>query len=215
MMKKIIIPKILIDATDINQVANRLETLCVNKIDTVNWPDAYPSKPDVTFAMAHNGENILLQYRVKENEILAVVTKDNGEVWTDSCVEMFLSFDNQHYYNAEFTCIGKALLGYRKFGEKAVHASEQTMRSIVRQSTLGTANRGKEIGNFDWTLTLISPCTAFWQSGINGFDGLQAKGNFYKCGDNLSVPHFVSWNKIETPKPSFHQPSFFGELFFE
>lgn len=214
-MKKITIPKISIDTTDINLVAQRLEALSVNKIEIINWPDTYPSKPDVTFAIAHNGENILLQYRVKENEILAAVTKDNGEVWTDSCVEMFLSFDNQHYYNAEFTCIGKALLGYRKFGEKAVHASETTMQSILRQPSLGTANRGKEIGNFDWTLTLVIPCAAFWESNIASFDGLHAKGNFYKCGDNLSTPHFVSWTRIETPKPSFHQPSFFGELFFE
>ena len=214
-MKKITVPKISMDATDINLVARRLEALCVNKIDTVNWPETYPSKPDVMFAIAHNGENILLQYRVKENEILAAVTKDNGEVWTDSCVEMFLSFDNQHYYNAEFTCIGKALLGYRKFGEKAVHASIPTMQSILRQPSLGTANRGKEIDNFDWVLTLVIPRTTFWESDITSFDGLHAKGNFYKCGDNLSTPHFVSWTTIETPSPSFHQPSFFGELFFE
>lgn len=214
-MKRITVPKISIDASDINLVAQKMETLSIHHINTINWVDTYPSKPDVTFGIAHNGENILLQYRVKENEILAAVTNDNGEVWTDSCVEMFLSFDNEHYYNAEFTCIGKALLGYRKFGEKAVHASNEIMQSIKRQSSLGTANREKEIGNFDWVLTLVIPRTAFWESDIKSFDGLQAKGNFYKCGDNLTTPHFVAWTTIETPKPSFHQPSFFGELHFE
>lgn len=214
-MKKITVPKIFIDASDLNLVAQTLEALPGNAINTINWADTHPSKPEVAFVMAHNGENILLQYKVKENEILAAVTTDNGEVWTDSCVEMFLSFDNRHYYNAEFTCIGKALLGYRQFGEKAVHASKEIMQSIKRQSSLGTANREKQTGNFDWTLTLVIPCTAFWESNIKSFGGLQAKGNFYKCGDNLTTPHFVSWTTIDTPKPSFHQPSFFGELYFE
>ncbi len=38
--------------------------------------------------------------------------------------------------------------------------------------------------------------------------------NFYKCGDKLTVPHFVTWNSIGTNKPDFHQPKFFGELYF-
>ncbi len=214
-MKSIAVPKININASDISLVAQKLQALPVNPIDTINWVDAYPSKPDVTFAIAHNGENILLQYRVRETEILAAVTTDNGEVWTDSCVEMFLSFDNEHYYNAEFTCIGKALLGYRKLGEMAEHASAEIMQSIRRDSSLGMANRQKQAGCFDWTLTLVIPHTAFWQSYIDKFDGLLARGNFYKCGDMLTTPHFVSWTGIETPNVSFHQPSFFGELIFE
>lgn len=214
-MKKIRIPKIAIDASDIDLVAQRLSTLPANTIDTVNWTDAYPSKPEVTFAIAHNSDNILLQYRVKENEILAAVTADNGEVWTDSCVEAFISFDNAHYYNAEFTCIGKALLGYRPFGGKAIHGASDVMQSILRKSSLGNENREKQTGNFDWVLTLVIPRTAFWETNLKSFDGLNAKGNFFKCGDNLTRPHFVSWTTIDTPNPSFHQPSFFGDLNFE
>jgi hypothetical protein len=45
--------------------------------------------------------------------------------------------------------------------------------------------------------------------------GKKMRGNFYKCGDELSVPHFVSWTKINTPNPSFHVPECFGGLEFE
>ena len=44
---------------------------------------------------------------------------------------------------------------------------------------------------------------------------LVAKGNFYKCGDMLSKPHFLSWNPIDTPSPDFHVPASFGLLTFE
>ncbi|MBP7219058.1 MAG: hypothetical protein KA995_01385, partial [Paludibacteraceae bacterium] len=36
--------------------------------------------------------------------------------------------------------------------------------------------------------------------------------NFYKCGDKLQEPHYLSWKSIVSPKPQFHVPHFFGAL---
>jgi hypothetical protein len=36
--------------------------------------------------------------------------------------------------------------------------------------------------------------------------------NFYKCGDELSVPHYISWAPIEAEKPNFHRPDCFGKM---
>ena len=38
-------------------------------------------------------------------------------------------------------------------------------------------------------------------------------GNFYKCGDATEMPHYLSWNPIQTERPDFHRPEFFGELY--
>lgn len=46
-------------------------------------------------------------------------------------------------------------------------------------------------------------------------DGQTIKANFYKCGDELQTPHFLSWNPINIEKPDFHRPDFFGSLEFE
>jgi hypothetical protein len=43
----------------------------------------------------------------------------------------------------------------------------------------------------------------------------EIKANFYKCGDELQTPHFLSWNPIEIDQPDFHRPDFFGTLEFE
>lgn len=201
---------------DIKEVEEKLRLLPPNPIDIVNWPEVAPYKPEASFTIAHNGNSILLQYNVREQEILAQMQNDNDKVCTDSCVEMFISFDEgEHYYNGEFSCIGVALLGYRKLGESAVRGSAEVMASIKRLPSLGSANRGHEKGDQQWSLTLIIPATAFFGDQIKSFDGMRAKANFYKCGDNLSIPHYISWNKINTEKPSFHQPAFFGELVFE
>lgn len=33
--------------------------------------------------------------------------------------------------------------------------------------------------------------------------------------DQLSSPHYLSWQPVDTPSPDFHQPRFFGECHFE
>ncbi|MDU1903492.1 MAG: carbohydrate-binding family 9-like protein [Dysgonomonas sp.] len=215
-ISKLTVSKIDINAKDIKAVSEKLQELPKHKLSTVNWPDLFPSKPEVYFTIAHNGENILLQYQVTEKEILGQITQDNGRVWTDSAVEFFLAFDDQHYYNAEFNCIGTGLLGYcNSDGTPGEPAPLPIVKSIKREASLGTIPIAKTQGLFDWTITLVIPKTAYWKEKLTSFDGLKAKGNFYKCGDNLSTPHFVSWTRIDTPEPSFHQPAYFGILEFE
>ncbi|WP_350005689.1 carbohydrate-binding family 9-like protein, partial [Phocaeicola dorei] len=46
-------------------------------------------------------------------------------------------------------------------------------------------------------------------------DGMVVRANFYKCGDELQKPHFLSWSPIKIEKPDFHRPDFFGLLEFE
>ena len=59
-------------------------------IDCVNWKD-YPYRPEVEFRIAHTGDTILLNYRVKEESVRAVAAEDNGRVWEDSCCEFLFS----------------------------------------------------------------------------------------------------------------------------
>lgn len=83
-------------------------------IDCVNW-NAYPYRPEVEFRMAHTGEAILLNYRVKEESIRAVAAEDNGRVWEDSCCELFFQLPEDQeeniYYNFECNCGGTLLIG--------------------------------------------------------------------------------------------------------
>lgn len=209
----------LVDVADINNpalVIESMQNIKENEIACVNWPELYPSKPKVSFKMAHNGTHLFLHYFVEENEVLAKTTEDNGEVWTDSCVEFFMSFDDStYYYNAEFSCIGKSLLAYRSGRDGAIHADKEIMDQIKRYPSLGTQPFDKKQGDFKWNLLVVIPVSAYWKSGIETFSGVKANANFYKCGDNLTVPHYLSWNPIGTEKPNFHAPKYFGEIYFE
>ncbi len=184
-------------------------------ISCVNWPDTYPSCPKVFFKIAHNGNYVFVHYFVEEGEILATVEEDNGAVWTDSCVEFFVSFDESSYYNAEFSCVGKSLFRFKRMEEDSHSASSFVMDSIKRYPSLGYDVFGRKQGDFKWDLLVAIPVSAYWQSGLETFRGVKAKANFYKCGDNLTVPHFLSWSPIEAEQPNFHKPEYFQELLFE
>jgi hypothetical protein len=80
-------------------------------IDTINWK-GYDYKPDVALAIAYSGNEIFLKYYIKESYFKAEKTDTNQMVCEDSCVEFFVSpEDDGIYYNMEFNAIGTCLLG--------------------------------------------------------------------------------------------------------
>jgi len=65
-----------------------------------------------------------------------------------------------------------------------------------------------------WGVELTIPFD-FLRIFVPGFEvkkGAQLYGNFYKCGDETVKPHYISWNKVDTPTPNFHQPQYFAPL---
>ena len=80
-------------------------------IDTINWK-GYNYKPDVALSVAYSDHEIFLKYYIKEDYFKAEKTLTNQTVCEDSCVEFFVSpEDDGIYYNMEFNAIGTCLLG--------------------------------------------------------------------------------------------------------
>ena len=52
------------NVNDPNLIKNALIDLPENKIEQVNWPDLYPSKPLVSFKIAHNGSHLFFLFSV-------------------------------------------------------------------------------------------------------------------------------------------------------
>ncbi len=185
-------------------------------IDVCNWPDQFPYKPEVKFAIAHCSDAILVDYRVEEQGTAARADKDQGNVWEDSCVEFFVSpcLTDGLYYNIESNCIGRLKLCCGLGREGRVEASHEILRGVKRCSSLGSEPfEEKNVGA--WELSLIIPVSTFWKHDVRSLEGTTMKANFYKCGDKLSVPHFLSYAPIDTASPDFHRPEFFVPITFE
>lgn len=191
------------------------EKIEFNSIGFANW-DSFTYKPNAKFRIAHSDNAILINYQVEEDAVRAIYGEDNDKVWTDSCVEFFVSPTNDGlYYNIESTCIGTVLLGVGHDRHGRERASLDVLAGIQRWASLGREPFEEREGKCSWELSLIIPYTVFFKHSINSLDGVVIKGNFYKCGDKLSTPHYLSWNPIKTENPDFHRPDFFGELQFE
>lgn len=89
------------------------------------------------------------------------------------------------------------------------------MEKVSRWSSLGRTPFEERIGECTWEVALVIPYAVFFKHRITSLDGHTVKANFYKCGDELQTPHFLSWNPINIEKPDFHRPDFFGSLEFE
>ncbi len=215
-MKHIDVPFLYSDQPAIDLSSNeQWIILPKNQVDIVNWLD-FPYKPNVCFSIAHSHEGIYLKFWVAEEGIRGLVTDDNGNVFTDSCVELFIDPSGDgSYYNFEFNCIGTLLLGYGTSRHHREKASQEILDKVLRYSSLGLKQIEQVKGWFEWELTVFIPFDAFFKHHIESLRGKTVVGNFQKCGDDMPVPHFITWNEINTPKPDYHRPEFFGELHFE
>ena len=195
-----------------------------NWIDVAQWPERNNGyKPEVRFRIAYSQQMLFIEYYVKEANIKALYSEDkDSKPFKDSCCEFFFSPEcNNNYYNMELNCIGKGTFAFRRGGRKGpkIAYGEEIMKRIFRYSTLGEApieTSVKENGElFEWKLTVAIPLECFTETPMNELQGKTMRANFYKCGDDMPKPHFLTWNRIELDKPDFHTPDFFGALLFE
>lgn len=184
------------------------------KIDTLNWK-SFSYKPQVAVSAAYTNCEILLKYYITEDYFKAEITETNDKVFEDSCVEFFIAPEQDGiYYNIEFNGLGTCLLEIGKNRSDRLKADPSLIQKIRRTTSVGTLPVNHRVGSFDWTITIAIPFEVFVNHHIASFKGRAAKVNFYKCGDKLKVPHYLTWNPVGSERPDFHKPEYFGELRF-
>jgi len=191
------------------QIRHALSDLKTIPIAQVNW-EQFSYKPAVGFKIAYTDDGILLNYLVKEEHIKACYTAINSPVYKDSCVEFFISFNGEDYYNFEFNCIGTAFAAFGTSNK----ATRKPLPIDIIESIRIDSHIHTTRGENSWNLLMHIPLTALIHHPLTSLQGVRCMGNFYKCGDDLPIPHFLSWNAIDAVHPNFHLPKFFGELIF-
>lgn len=202
------------DVPQASEVAGILDAQTeAHAIACLNWPE-FTYCPEVKFRLGHAQDEIWLKFDVSEERVRGLETRLHGDVYKDSCVEFFVSFDRVNYYNLEVNCIGTVHLGYgpSRHGRKFV--TPEMVEKIGVHATLGTQPFAERSGGFEWSLTLRVPSCVFMFDDLKGLSGRVAAANLYKIGDALAVPHYVSWAPVSTPKPDYHRPEFFRAIRF-
>jgi hypothetical protein len=217
-MKELIVtcvPELRSD-TPLAEAGHLLDTHChAHALDLINWP-AFAFRPGVVFRIGYGDDSLVLKFTVADDIVRARVRSINGPVCQDSCVEFFFSpRGDGFYYNFEFNCIGTARAERGRGRAQRRLLDPALVAGIERLPSLSAVPFLEEHEPCSWDLTLRLSLALFAADGLDGFTGLRARGNFYKCGDKTARPHYLTWAPVATVRPDFHSSAFFGLLSFQ
>ena len=194
-------------------LVNRIDRECL--LEEMPW-GPYMNPPEVHLKIGYCHRGFLLGFRVNENHLRAKYTEPNQPVYEDSCVEFFVNpGQGAAYYNFEFNAIGTTLVQRGKSRADRRFLPEHAVGSITTESSLGKEAIELTEKPGPWTLAIFIPFRIFDEIEDKPLPGDTMTGNFYKCGDGLPEPHYLSWKRVENSQPDFHRPEYFGILEFE
>ncbi len=185
-------------------------------------PEGSTHRPHTSFRLLYDNEFLFGLYSVHDRHVRCVVTRVQGPVWKDSCVELFLQpRENHGYFNFEFNCGGTFLCHYHPEGATApsfpppVHPLPDTeCAQIAIFHSLPPVVDPEISDSVNWCLEFALP---FWileryVGALRPVAGKTWRGNLYKCGDETSHPHWAAWSPVD--RLDFHLPRCFGALHF-
>ena len=189
------------------------------KIENYPW-DETGYRPNTEVKLFYTDDEIRIKFTSCEKEIRINEDNFNGPVWEDSCVEFFflpMPESDNRYFNFEISAQGTLLLQL-DYKPPVRHYLNYINPSYFQITADVTKANFREFDNFKpWTIEYKIPFS-FIKDFFKDFEiysGKVIKGNFTKCGDKTSIPHFGSWVNIKNDTPAFHMPNFFETLTFE
>lgn len=185
-------------------------------------PEGSNHRPRTFCKLLYNEQNIFGIFRVEDRYVSAIRTGFQSEVWKDSCVEFFVQPAKiDGYFNFEFNCGGALLASYvtdptrvnRGLKEYRPLLPEDDQQ-IQRQASLPAIVDPEIKTPVDWTLEFSIPLSVLkkYCGALEAIGERTWRANFFKCGDETSHPHWVSWTPL--PARNFHDPASFGQIRF-
>lgn len=205
-----------LDNLSLEEVANALEDGGARfSVESLNWPEAFPYRPLTVITAAHSGKFIYLDFLVRCNYLRAVNYTDNSPVSEDSCVEFFVSPhpESEVYWAFELNCVGTINAARCTRRNECTPLTREMLQQIRRYASVGTRPFQEVEGSFIWNVAVAIPLAVL---GID-YSGtpVAMRGNFNKCAEATSQPHYLSWAPIRTETPDFHRPEFFGDIILD
>ncbi len=174
-------------------------------------------RPRVEARVCYSPNNLYVHFIAYEPRIRVKFTRFQDPVWKDSCVEFFVDpFPEKKvgYINIETNAVGAMLIHIGPDRKTRPPISAEDLKGLEIVTSVKEPVDGLHGADF-WTLAYKIPLALFEKYyGDRIAPGRQARGNFYKCGDETEIPHYGAWSPVDSPKPDFHLPEFFGRLLF-
>jgi len=181
-------------------------------------PDHFP-KTEVK--IAYEDAVIHLMFRVEDRYVRAIAAGHQESVCGDSCVEFFFtpgSDVSRGYFNLEMNCGGTMLFHFHPgTGKERIELPQSDCDKIKKTNSLPGTVDPEIQGSVTWSVAYSLPVALLGRycQVSPPKPHVLWRANFYKCADNTSHPHWLTWSPVDYPKPNFHLPQSFGVLEFE
>lgn len=187
-------------------------------------PRSSDHRPTTRAKVLYDERSLYVRFDVRDQFVRCVHSGYQAPVCRDSCVEFFVGpREGKGYFNFEFNCGGAMLLFYIEDASRTDTSAfakyepvPQSLGTLVRVRSSLPKRVEPEIGEpIDWSLACEIPLKLFepYVGTVAPKAGDAWRGNFFKCGDETSHPHWASWSPIGEVL-RFHQPDKFGVLRF-
>lgn len=178
----------------------------VLEVDEYNWGDDCGIRTH--FQIVWNEDGISYHAVSEEEDVRATFDAQNCDVWCDSCMEFFFQPDenDKRYFNFECNPNGALYVGIGTNMPDRIRLLDQDEEKTFSIKTAKTAD--------GWEIFLTVPA-AFIRMFFPGYElkeGNVINANCMKCGDDTSIPHFISWNKYPEEPLTFHNSAAFGKM---
>jgi len=177
-------------------------------------------RPRTQAKALYDDRYVYVIFRVEDRYVRAVAQEYHGPVWKDSCVEFFFRPGDDlslGYFNLEVNCGGTALFHYQKVPRENVRIVDMAdMQQIEIAHSMPRIVEPEIIRPTIWTIEYRIPLAVLekYCKVAQPRRGVIWRANFYKCADETSHPHWLTWSAVDNPTPDFHLPQFFGILEF-
>lgn len=186
-------------------------------------PESTAHRPRTSVKLLHGPEGLRGVFHIDDQYVRSIRTAYLDAVWKDSCVEFFIQpRGSGGYFNLEMNAGGAHLCyyiedptrapgGFKKFTPVAAEIG----RMIRIRSSLPAMVEPEISEPTTWELNFLLPLTVLthYAGPLGNLSGQRWRGNFFKCGDETSHPHWASWSPVD--ELNFHLPRCFGEIRFE
>ncbi len=193
--------------------AGELSGVPMTKLSSFHWEPSPPYRPETLFSLAYlPGEGFYCVLKCYEENPRAVFTENDDPVYRDSCLEFFFQplCDREEYINAECNSRGVCLC---EFG--AGRASRRLVFDLAGARPTVTPFSGSDETGAYWGVTVfVSETLISKLYGVpeNALSFSKVRANFYKCGNDTAVPHFLAFSPVTSLSLGFHNPACFAEL---
>jgi hypothetical protein len=185
-------------------------------------PEGSAHRPRARVRLIHGPGGLRGIFDVQDQFVRSVRTNYMDEVWKDSCVEFFIQpRPNIGYFNLEMNAGGAHLCLYIEDPEripggfkKFTRLPPEIGKRIQVRSSLPKIIDPENAEAVRWQVNFFVPLAVLehYVGPLGDIRGQEWRGNFYKCADDGSHPHWGSWSPVDVF--NFHTPRCFGALDF-